>query len=435
MQLPINECSNVKKVQNQSIFDGMKEPHTIIIARGETVRYFTMKPWMAVLGGTAAVGLIASYLLATSYLVFRDDLIGGSIARQARLQQAYEDRIASLRTQLDRVTSRQMLDQKMMDGKVSELIQRQKALSDQNRRLAPVLERVGAGLPVEASPMLLADSVGRDFADSEEADGFFGIDPIITGPTTSSRKPPQPREKPAKLGIDKADVLFDKVERSLGMLEAQQTQHVMALSNTAYESADRIRDALAATGVNRVSYDKKSGTGGPLLPADGNPVSDMDSKIADLDEAVTRLQGVKALASSVPIANPVPGMPVSSSFGTRKDPLLGLLAFHSGMDFRATSGSSVLATAKGTVTAADYNGGYGNMVDIDHGNGLSTRYGHLSQILVGVGQHVGSGDIVGKTGSTGRSTGPHLHYEIRKNGSAVNPMTYLSAGRQIAADL
>jgi murein DD-endopeptidase MepM/ murein hydrolase activator NlpD len=209
----------------------------------------------------------------------------------------------------------------------------------------------------------------------------------------------------------------------------------MALSNIAYESADRISDALAATGVNRASYDEKSDTGGPLILANGNPVSDIDSKIADLDEAVTQLQGAKALASSVPIANPVPGMPVSSSFGTRKDPLLGLLAFHSGMDFRATSGSSVLATAKGTVTAADYNGGYGNMVDIDHGNGLSTRYGHLSQILVGVGQHVSIGDVIGKTGSTGRSTGPHLHYEIRKNGSAVNPMKYLSAGRQIAADL
>ena len=128
-------------------------------------------------------------------------------------------------------------------------------------------------------------------------------------------------------------------------------------------------------------------------------------------------------------------MPVSSPFGVRKDPLLGMVAFHSGMDFRAMSGSSVLATANGTVTAADYNGGYGNMVEVDHGNGLSTRYGHMSRFSSGVGQHVKPGDVLGKVGSTGRSTGPHLHYEVRKNGNAVNPVGFLTIGRQLAAEL
>ena len=87
------------------------------------------------------------------------------------------------------------------------------------------------------------------------------------------------------------------------------------------------------------------------------------------------------------------------------------------------------------MTAADYTGGYGNMVEVDHGNGLSTRYGHMSQILVSAGQHVNSGDVLGKVGSTGRSTGPHLHYEVRKNGNAINPASYLTIGRQIAAEL
>jgi murein DD-endopeptidase MepM/ murein hydrolase activator NlpD len=111
------------------------------------------------------------------------------------------------------------------------------------------------------------------------------------------------------------------------------------------------------------------------------------------------------------------------------------MAFHSGMDFRAISGSSVHATANGTVTEAGYNGGYGNMVEIDHGNGLSTRYGHMSQILVTVGQKISIGDIVGKVGSTGRSTGPHLHYEVRRNGSAINPAGFLTIGREVATAL
>ncbi|MEP7455194.1 M23 family metallopeptidase [Phyllobacterium sp. SB3] len=420
----------MKKPQNQSIFNGIKEPHTIIIARGDTIRHFTLKPWMAVAASTFAIGLATCYLLATSYLVFRDDLIHGSVARQARLQQAYEDRIASLRTQLDRVTSRQMLDQKLMEGKISELVERQKTLSEQNNRLGPVLERASKNLPAE----LRADNNLPSLADSEESEGFYGIDPIITGPTTSSRKI-VPTSKPAKLGIDKAELLFDRVDRSLGMLETHQAKQLQALSNKAYESADRINDALANAGVKSPISQEQIGTGGPLILASASLATDFDTSIADLDAALLQLEQAKKMANSVPIANPVPGMPVSSPFGTRRDPLLGLLAFHSGMDFRAASGSSVLATAKGTVTAADYNGGYGNMVDIDHGNGLSTRYGHMSQILVTVGQQVNIGEVIGKAGSTGRSTGPHLHYEVRKGGSAVNPASFLSIGRQIAAEL
>lgn len=409
----------------------MKEPHTIIIARGDSIRHFTLKPWMALAASTFAIGLATCYLLATSYLVFRDNLIHGSVARQARLQQSYEDRIASLRTQLDRVTSRQMLDQKLMEGKISELIDRQKTLSEQNNRLVPVLERASESLPAE----LRAENNIPSLADSEESEGFYGIDPIITGPTASSRKNAPTQGKPAKLGIDKAELLFDRVDQSLGMLEKHQTKQLQTLSNVAYESADRIKDALANAGIASGARDDQVGTGGPFILASANAAADFDSRVADLDAALVQLEQAKTLASSVPIANPAPGMPVSSSFGTRRDPLLGLLAFHSGMDFRAASGSSVLATAKGVVTAADYNGGYGNMVDIDHGNGLSTRYGHMSQILVTIGQQVNIGEVIGKAGSTGRSTGPHLHYEVRKGGSAVNPASYLSIGRQIAAEL
>jgi murein DD-endopeptidase MepM/ murein hydrolase activator NlpD len=427
----------MKKPQNTSIFGSTKETHTIIIARGETIRHFNIKPWMALLGGTLALGFAGSYLLATSYLVFRDDLITGSVARQARLQQAYEDRIAALRIQLDRITSRQLLDQKLMDGKVSELIQRQRALSERHDKLAPVLQRAekaGAVLPGDAANALSMEGNGQDVVNSDDAEGFYGIDPIITGPTTSTRKP-EPRPDKAKTSVDKAELLLKSVDHSLTGIESRQTQQMQKLSNTAYESADRIMEALAATGVKPVADDENAGTGGPLLLASTNPTSGFDTKFADLDEAVQRLESAKSLAKSIPIANPVPGMPVSSPFGSRADPLLGMIAFHSGMDFRAISGSSVHVTANGTVTAADYTGGYGNMVEVDHGNGLTTRYGHLSQILVSVGQRVKLGDTIGKVGSTGRSTGPHLHYEVRRSGSAVNPVGYLAIGRKLAAEL
>ena len=113
----------------------------MIIARGDEIRHFTIRPWLAAVAGSMLVAVAIGYLLATSYLVLRDDLIGASVARQARLQQSYEDRISALRAQLDRVTSRQLLDQRLMETKVSELLQRQTQLYSRHGKLQPILDR------------------------------------------------------------------------------------------------------------------------------------------------------------------------------------------------------------------------------------------------------------------------------------------------------
>jgi murein DD-endopeptidase MepM/ murein hydrolase activator NlpD len=125
----------------------------------------------------------------------------------------------------------------------------------------------------------------------------------------------------------------------------------------------------------------------------------------------------------------------TSGFGVRSDPFLRDPAMHTGLDFRADIGEPARATAAGTVTIAGRNGGYGNMVEVDHGNGFATRYAHLSAIDVEVGQTVRIGQIVGKTGSTGRSTGPHLHYETRVDGEAVDPQKFLRAGVRLGSVL
>ena len=115
---------------------------------------------------------------------------------------------------------------------------------------------------------------------------------------------------------------------------------------------------------------------------------------------------------------------MSSGFGMRMDPFLRSPAMHTGLDMRGDTGDPVRVTANGTVTIAGDNGGYGKMVEVDHGNGFATRYAHLSAIDVKVGQAVKIGQIIGKIGSTGRSTGPHLHYETRVDGEAVDPQKY-----------
>jgi murein DD-endopeptidase MepM/ murein hydrolase activator NlpD len=140
----------------------------------------------------------------------------------------------------------------------------------------------------------------------------------------------------------------------------------------------------------------------------------------------------RALAA-VPVRKPVPGeIDTTSGFGMRVDPFLHIPAMHTGLDFRGETGEAIRATAAGTVIHTGWSGGYGKMVEIDHGNGLSTRYGHLSSIDVDVGQNVRSGQVVGRMGSTGRSTGPHLHYETRIDGEAVDPQRFLRAGLRLA---
>jgi murein DD-endopeptidase MepM/ murein hydrolase activator NlpD len=121
----------------------------------------------------------------------------------------------------------------------------------------------------------------------------------------------------------------------------------------------------------------------------------------------------------------------TSPFGVRVDPFVHEAAMHTGMDIRGEPGEPVHATAVGRVSIAGWDGGYGNMVEIDHGNGLATRYGHLSRIDVHVGDEVRIGQIIGLIGSTGRSTGPHLHYETRVDGEPVNPQKFLDAGAKL----
>jgi murein DD-endopeptidase MepM/ murein hydrolase activator NlpD len=122
---------------------------------------------------------------------------------------------------------------------------------------------------------------------------------------------------------------------------------------------------------------------------------------------------------------PVSG-PISSPFGMRTNPVTGKFVLHAGIDIAASSGMTVAAAATGRVIIAGWDdGGYGNMVVIDHGGHMSTLYGHMSQIFVGAGQDVERGQAIGAVGSTGHSTGPHLHFEVRVNGNPVDPMSYL----------
>ena len=142
-------------------------------------------------------------------------------------------------------------------------------------------------------------------------------------------------------------------------------------------------------------------------------------------------RALQETARELPLAPPTPGADRSSNFGVRTDPFTGHPAFHSGQDFSGNRMEAIHATAPGVVSFTGPRAGYGNTVEIDHGRGFKTRYAHLAAISVNVGQRVAIGQRVGGMGSTGRSTGTHLHYEVWVNGRAQNPERFLKAGSYV----
>jgi murein DD-endopeptidase MepM/ murein hydrolase activator NlpD len=199
---------------------------------------------------------------------------------------------------------------------------------------------------------------------------------------------------------------------------------------------------MARTGINPDQFMRrvaaKEGMGGPEIPLDSmaiDGITDASFQQAYTGASVVLGQLNQLLASirHIPLTTPVNGSAFerSSGFGSRFDPFSGRPAFHSGLDFSGPWGAQIAVTAPGTVVFAGNSGAYGNMVEVDHGFGIHTRYGHLSSIKVSVGTKLEKGAIVGKLGSTGRSTGPHVHYEVWYDDVVRNPSKFIEAGQHV----
>ena len=443
------------------VFGQRKEPWLLILARGEQVRHVTLKPWLTATVFTLCTLACVSLLGATAYLMLRDDLIGGTMARQARMQHDYEDRIAALRAQVDRVASRQLLDQQVVEQKVEKLLEQQMAISSRNGRIGSLVERAedsgldtGAGdassspsLDGQDEPAIPAFAPRAPREKQANAQGIRAIEALI-GLAAPADKPANGRNAGSLRGFaraappseslsDRADRLFSKVTLSLKQIERAQRTQIDALTADALKAADAIQSIAAHVGVplnvavSTTGSDKEDAIGGPYVEPQAPDV--FDRSLVALDDALSRLESVRVQARRLPVSNPAPGSDITSPFGNRPDPFLGRLALHSGIDFRVGVGTAVNVTAPGTVVTAGFNGSYGYLVEVDHGNGVSTRYAHMSEIAVHPGQTVKAGTTLGFSGNTGRSTGPHLHYEVRMDGRPVDPMRFLVAGRTLAA--
>lgn len=391
---------------------GRREPHTIIIARGDNIRHFQLRAWSK--AGIVALGsaLLLGYMAATGYLVVRDDLMAGKAARQAHIEYAYEDRISALRRQVDRITSRQMLDQNLVETRMAELMERQDTLANRSAKIAPLLREFGVTTGSVPMPKARPD---------RQASAIAPTMPLLAA--TELRAP---------LSLaDRADIAFVALQHSLKDMESQQIREIDAVASKAETAATQLSEALKKVGIASAGEDETSGMGGPFEPVGEDSPVTFGALIDRLDLALARYTSIRETAVAVPLANPLPGQSISSKFGIRKDPIVGRRAMHSGLDFSARRGVPIASAADGVVIKAGRNGGYGKMVEIRHTDGLVTRYAHMSRISVKKGQAIRRGDTVGSVGSTGRSTGPHLHYEVRRHGEALDPLRFIRAGEAV----
>lgn len=401
-----------------------------LVHHGKAVRFGPVVFWIV----AGSIVIMGAWSAATAtYFAFRDDVLTRLIARQADMQYAYEDRIAELRARVDRTTSRQLLDQEQYDQKLNQIMRRQALLEQRAAALNAMPDTMATGSikptarnASDAGPMGIPKP-------SPINDTVIFVTPPDREARLESRTQPTaiPRTEFAKAqGVDSVLV---KLQTALDKVEGRQTAALSTVEDSYESRMRRMRGVITDLGLDMAQLEAatpKGGMGGPFVPV--KPPSDAGAFERQLYRIhLTRAQVDKLTRtlSLVPYRKPVVGnVEFSSGFGVRSDPFLGRPAMHTGLDFRGSTGDPVRATANGKIVNAGWAGGYGRMVEIDHGNGLSTRYGHLSEINVKVGEQIKIGQVIGAVGSTGRSTGPHLHYETRIDGDAVDPQKFLRAG-------
>jgi len=439
-------------------------------ARGDAIRTLAAPPlvlWS--LAGFAALTLVWAGL-TTVYLVFHDDMLAALAAREAQQQYAYEDRIAEARAELDRVAGRQLLDQSSFEGKLHDLLSRQARLEQRGAIVAELADHATRSLIAAAPPAHAASAAAKPVGSALSAIGaasplapadsvigpaataFAPVAPITAASPQKPRpideaRPPAPLgpQAGADLGVG-ADLLaaadnpdlgaaarLSLISVSLDRMERRQAAAVDEIATDARSGAAKLNAVVARAGLaaeTLVAPAAKGGVGGPFIPLSVDPGAPaFDKALASAARDVAQADRLTRLLPILPVRAPLIGdASVSSPFGYRTDPFLGRPELHPGVDLVQEYGSDIRATAGGRVTHAGPMGGYGDMVEIDHGNGLVTRYGHMSEILVAEGEEVKAGAVLGRLGSTGRSTGPHLHYEVRVDGEPVNPERFLAAG-------
>ena len=381
---------------------------------GGTVRYISVSPWQQAIFAAGIAALAGWTIFATGSFV----LSGGGSALSGnpdgRELAKYERWVQELRAK--DALSRSLLEERTdaFQKETVEWEERQKALEDLYKQLKGEDDLETSSLKGDGAALLVQASI-------EEADSRQSREPVrITAQfeTASSRGSVRSLKMDQERILDEAeDIATERTERARGIL---------ALTSV---GSDRIV-ASSETGGPFISL--ANATSGPDLSSLSLTDTTFYSRLSQTQARVAEMLYYEDIVSSLPLGVPV-GVPyrLTSNYGVRVDPFKKRPGWHNGIDMAAYHAAPIVAAGPGVISYAGPRSGYGRLVEIDHGHGFKSRYGHLSGITVKKGQTVEVGDLVGKMGTTGRSTGDHLHFEVWFNGKPYDPIKFLKAGRHV----
>ncbi len=358
-------------------WNGLFHDHEIFVRTGGEVKFLRLSGALQRRVANTAAIVVSAWLLATI----------GLVGWQA--YGAWHDRdIASRAVAVEHAEARVAADAAQMDATIRTLGQRQGYIENIVQR------HLGA----------------------EDAASATAAHPAT--PAAASANP----ATPAATSADRVSLL-----RSIN---ARQTATIEQLTQFANARAARAEAALRTLGITATTG-AAAAQGGPFVPYRPNGAARRDPALTRLDIAMARMDALEDMVVALPSNLPADHINLSSGFGYRRDPFTGAEAMHAGLDFAGALGSPIRAAAAGTVSFVGQKSGYGNVVEVDHGHGIVTRYAHLSGFDSHMGEHVAAGQNIARMGSTGRSTGTHLHFEVRVNGTAVNPRRFLEANPDV----
>lgn len=449
----------------------------IYIRSGGRVQFFSFGASLqATMAGLSLI-FLGWVAFATVNVVFKDRIIVAKDHRFQEMQSAYENRVSDLQTSYDELNGALVAAEDRFKASADQLHTQQNIIMKFIARKGQVdqtLQVLANGSapppaspkPANPAPLPVAGAGDNDSDSDSVSQPAMSVMPDSLAPPEA----PKPTRasfldlgravgrlsgllfggpKAAPAAISPEMLIRHPGLRTLALetgrvaqIGVAESQLLTATEQRLAERAQTLQEVIRRTGIDSSQYARRfsdtEGVGGPDIPLQAveiEGISDSTFKNAYLS-ASSMLEHMNSLLSAlrhVPLTTPVhgPAFNRTSGFGARIDPFTGRSSFHPGVDFAGPYGSTVTATAPGTVVWAGARGGYGNLVEIDHGYGIRTRYGHLAAVLVHPGAVVAQGSPIGKLGSTGRSTGPHVHYEVWYDNIVRNPGNFIEAGRSV----
>ncbi|MFV2034042.1 MAG: DUF5930 domain-containing protein [Halocynthiibacter sp.] len=428
-------------------------PERRVFLRSDTeTRFVRLSPSAQLTTILVSTGLVAWTIIATSVLLM-DSISSGNQREQAlRAQTNYETRLDALSQERDTRTNEAHAAQQRFNVAMDEISQMQSALlasEDRRKELETGIDVIQSTLRrtmnerdearAEANTFMVAleGSTGSARTDTGRAQDIAGTVDFLAAAleaTAAERDSIANRANQAETVVDQmqleARLVEERNNRIFQQLEEAVSISLLPLNKLLVDAGQQPERIIEQV---RRGY---SGQGGPLMPLSFSTRGSEDSadslRANDILSELDRLNLYNIAARKLPFANPVrAAYRFTSRFGMRSDPTRGGQRMHTGVDLAGARGTPIYATADGIVIKAGWSTGYGKLIKIQHEFGVETRYAHLSEIGVVVGQRVSRGDRIGGMGSSGRVTGVHVHYEVRQDGEPVNPMDYIRAANNV----